>query len=148
FCLELLLTPAPGRGELAAPGGWLALFLALAALAASVFHLGRPQYAFRAFLGLRTSWLSREIIGFGLFSGLAALYAGSYHVPPAWQVARMATGTAAALSGALAVFCSVMVYVATRRPHWRGSATGLRFFGTTLVAGTATLLLALFGRAL
>ena len=35
------------------------------ALLASIFHLGRPHLAFRAFLGFRTSWLSREIIAFG-----------------------------------------------------------------------------------
>ncbi len=40
-------------------------------------HLGRPLYAFRAFIGLRTSWLSREIVVFGAFAGLAAMYAGT-----------------------------------------------------------------------
>ena len=31
-------------------------------------HLGRPQYAYRAVIGLRHSWLSREIVAFGLFA--------------------------------------------------------------------------------
>jgi len=39
--------------------------MGLVALGASVLHLGRPQYAFRAILGLTHSWLSREIVGFG-----------------------------------------------------------------------------------
>ena len=50
---------------------------ALLALAASIFHLGRPLFAFRAVLGLRTSWLSREIVAFGVFAGLAWPYAAS-----------------------------------------------------------------------
>lgn len=47
--------------------GWAAFFhwalgygLALAGLVASVFHLGRPERAVRAFTQWRTSWLSRE----------------------------------------------------------------------------------------
>ena len=37
---------------------------------------GPAAYAFRAVLGLRHSWLSREIVAFGAFAGLASLYAG------------------------------------------------------------------------
>ncbi len=51
-----------------------ALGFGLLALAASLFHLGRPQFAFRAVLGLRHSWLSREIVAFGAFAALATLY--------------------------------------------------------------------------
>ncbi len=36
---------------------------------AALLHLGRPMLAFRAFLGWRTSWLSREAILFGVFMG-------------------------------------------------------------------------------
>ena len=36
--------------------------LALAGLAASAFHLGRPERALRAFTQWRTSWLSREAV--------------------------------------------------------------------------------------
>ncbi|MCA9008023.1 MAG: dimethyl sulfoxide reductase anchor subunit, partial [Planctomycetaceae bacterium] len=39
-----------------------ALFFGLVALGASTLHLGRPQYAFRGILGLKHSWLSREIL--------------------------------------------------------------------------------------
>ena len=40
----------------------LATLAAMAGLAASGAHLGRPMYGFRVFLGLRTSWLSREAV--------------------------------------------------------------------------------------
>jgi Fe-S-cluster-containing dehydrogenase component/DMSO reductase anchor subunit len=121
FILSLLT----GLGRMSA---LVALALGLSALGASTFHLGRPLYAFRAVLGVRTSWLSREIIAFGAFAGLAALYA-------VWS--RVPVGALASTVGAGGVFCSVMVYAATRRPHWRASLTGLKFFATTLLLGAA-----------
>ena len=45
-----------------------ALAFGLLALGVSVLHLGRPQHAYRAVIGLRHSWLSREILAFGLFA--------------------------------------------------------------------------------
>jgi formate dehydrogenase iron-sulfur subunit len=133
--------PTAGPWGLAHAG--VALALGFLALGASVLHLGRPQYAFRALLGLRTSWLSREALGFGLFAGAGTLYAISL-LPPIplpglaglarraelWEVAAVAVGLAS-------VFCSVMVYVATRRTHWAVGRTGIKFFGTTVVLGLA-----------
>ena len=51
------------------------LLVGLVGLGAAVGHLGRPFYAFRAILGLRRSWLSREILAFGVFAGFATAYA-------------------------------------------------------------------------
>jgi Fe-S-cluster-containing dehydrogenase component/DMSO reductase anchor subunit len=123
-----------------------ALAFGMVALGASTLHLGRPRYAFRAFLGLRTSWLSREIIAFSLFAGLAAAFAGSYFVPRAVSLPvpiatlRPLLGVGGAAGGALGVFCSVMVYAATKRAHWRGALTGLKFGLTAVVLGAATVL--------
>src|SRR5262249_40111226 len=99
-----------------------ALALGLAALGASVFHLGQPRRAWRALVGLRTSWLSREIAGFSLFALLAALSCFRAWIEPL-----------VVASGIIAVACSVMVYAATRRPTWSGPATGFRFFSSSLV---------------
>ena len=52
-----------------------ALGFGLLSLAAATLHLGRPLLAYRAVLGLRYSWLSREIVAFGVFAKLAAVYA-------------------------------------------------------------------------
>jgi len=127
----------------------LALALGGAALGASTLHLGRPQYAWRAFLGLRTSWLSREAIAFSLFAGAGGVYAAS--LLPQWLPAfpgrdlflrlRLVWELSAIGLGLLGVLCSVMVYAATRRAHWRGSVTGPRFFGTTLLLGAAAVLM-------
>src|SRR6185437_7901665 len=43
------------------------LFITIIALNISVFHLGRPAYAWRALKMWRRSWLSREVLLFGLF---------------------------------------------------------------------------------
>jgi len=138
------------RASQMAPGSALAqalfaLAVAGLALAASLFHLGRPQYAWRAVLGLRTSWLSREAIGFGVFVKLCALYALSRatHLLPRFPGADLIAGLSPALGavsaalGILSVYFSVMVYSATKRAHWRGSLTGLRFFSTTILLGAA-----------
>lgn len=122
--------------------------LALIALGASVFHLGRPWLAYRAVLGLRTSWLSREALSFGLFAKLGVLYGAFVAAPllPEFpfkaRVVALAepVHSAAAIMGTVGVFCSVMVYVATRRVQWSGTQTGIKFFGTTLSLGAAAVL--------
>lgn len=112
-----------------------ALTAGLAGIALSVLHLGQPLKAWRAFLGWRRSWLSREIIAFG------ALPAGGAAIAAAWwfdnlEWMRLAvTGTALAAMGA--VWCSVMVYVDTRRPYWSLANTAGKFFGTLALLGVA-----------
>jgi DMSO reductase anchor subunit len=100
----------------------------LLGLLASVLHLGRPMGAWRFFLGLRRSWLSREILAFGLTAGAmigAALFAP--HLPRAVLLSLGAVGWAA-------LFASVMVYVDTGKPSWSFPRTAARFFGTALLA--------------
>ena len=85
----------------------------LAGLISSTLHLGRPLYAFRAFLGLRTSWLSREIVGFGGWFNTVLLYVALL----AWDPelfngsAKLALGGGVVATGLAAVFCSAMIYV-------------------------------------
>lgn len=112
----------------ARPLGWAAAGLAAIGLAASVAHLGRPLRAWRVFLGLRRSWLSREAVLFGAWLPALVLSLGT-DLPPAPL-------TALAL-GFIGVYCSVMIYVDTRRHAWRLGQTLPRFFGTALVAGLA-----------
>ncbi len=124
-----------------------ALALGLLALGASTFHLGRPQYAFRAFIGLRHSWLSREIVAFGLFANTAVVYAALL-----WFRERMPAkvvdtiplvGWGVVVSGVIALLCSVMIYVATRREFWSFERTLLKFGLTAILLGTATFWMAI-----
>lgn len=115
----------------------LALALGLVALGVSVLHLGRPLYAFRAVIGLRTSWLSREIVVFGLFAVLASVYAAVTWRHPQWIALHTAIGTAVVATGLAGVGCSVMVYHSTRRALWNGPLTATKFFLTAIVLGLA-----------
>jgi Fe-S-cluster-containing dehydrogenase component/DMSO reductase anchor subunit len=117
-----------------------ALVFGLLALAASTMHLGRPQFAFRAVLGLRHSWLSREILAFGLFAKLAIVYAAAVWFQLGGlidngQALIDALGWAVAGSGFLGVFCSAMIYVFTQRECWSFTRVMVRFLLTGMLLG-------------
>jgi formate dehydrogenase iron-sulfur subunit len=88
---------------------------------------------------LRKSWLSREAVIFGAWFPLATVYAairlGWIPVAPGPLRSILSTGTAAL--GLAGLFCSVMIYVDTRREFWRFAQTAPRFFGSALVLGLA-----------
>jgi Fe-S-cluster-containing dehydrogenase component/DMSO reductase anchor subunit len=112
----------------------IGLVTGLVALAASVLHLGRPLLAWRAMLGLRHSWLSREIVAFGTFAGAGVAQAGLHLVGADPLVTAGAEG--AMVAGGLAgVACSVRLYAVTGRRWWRTTVTGPRFAGTTVACG-------------
>jgi Fe-S-cluster-containing dehydrogenase component/DMSO reductase anchor subunit len=114
-------------------------------LLAAIFHLGRPWLAYRAVIGWRTSWLSREVLAFGAFAALASLYAAlpwleaaGVQLPSIWQ---RGAGSAVAAAGLLGVLCSTMIYASTRRAFWNPAVTGLKFLLTCAVLGIPTALL-------
>jgi DMSO reductase anchor subunit/ferredoxin len=121
----------------------MSLTLAVVGLGASAFHLGRPLGAWRAFLNLRRSWMSREIVVFGMFSPLlvmaAALTFGAPVSDPAWfgKLVRAGSETGAPIVGLLGVFCSAMIYHDTRRPLWCWRRSMSLFLGTTIGLGAA-----------
>ncbi len=136
-------------------GAAAALFAA--GLAASVFHLGQPLRAWRVFLGLRKSWLSREAVLLGAAFPLVALVAlipwlptltTALHLPAPlavsighWSLvlghsASLIGGAAIAITGA-GVFSSAMIYIDTRRRFWRPFHTFGRMGGTVAVSALA-----------
>ncbi|QDS97032.1 DmsC/YnfH family molybdoenzyme membrane anchor subunit [Adhaeretor mobilis] len=120
------------------------LLVGLVGMNAAVFHLGRPLYAFRALLGLRTSWLSREILAFSVFAGFAIANAAVVWLAkdqPKLVYLADGLGLMTALSGIVAVLCSVMIYVKTRRPFWSLHRTGSGFLLTSAVLGLPIALL-------
>jgi formate dehydrogenase iron-sulfur subunit len=136
---RLLSELAPGSlpAKSATGLGMLAAAFTLAGISLATLHLGRPLYAFRAFLGLRTSWLSRETVVFGALAPLAILHASARSLGLPASIERLA-GTGALLSGAAAVLCSVMVYVDTRRAFWSLARTAWTFLLTAIVLGAAS----------
>jgi DMSO reductase anchor subunit len=132
-----------GAGASAARIG-IGLAATLLGLGVANLHLGRPQYAFRVVLGLRTSWMSREIVALGAFAGLATGLASCLLLPLALPevAARLPLASlepwlaaAAAGVGLLAVFCSVMIYADTHRPLWRFARTAPLFSFCCLALG-------------
>jgi formate dehydrogenase iron-sulfur subunit len=130
-------------GTLVIPGA--AALLLAGGLFASLLHLGRPWLAFRAVLGVRTSWLSREVLAFGVSMKLALLSLAVAALPALPVLPGRATladwgpplANMTPALGLLSVLCSVMVYAATRRAPWSLPQTAFRFFGTTLLLGAA-----------
>ena len=121
----------------------VALLLGLLALGASTLHLGRPQYAYRAIIGLRHSWLSREILVFGVFSGAAIVYSVAQWFALLPTEITQILGWTVVITGLAGVLCSVMIYVATQREFWGLGATAVRFGLTSAVLGCASGWLAL-----
>jgi formate dehydrogenase iron-sulfur subunit len=153
FCVAQLLRMLSTE---ATPLIVVAAAIGFAGQLAAIFHLGRPTIAWKAWLGWRTSWLSREVIAFGAFSVLATasvlttlgVLPGEYSVlSTQYEVRNIGSidlATIASLSllgtcliGIAAVVCSAMVYVATQREYWSASRTVPRFLLTALLLGFA-----------
>ncbi len=116
------------------------------ALGTSVFHLGRPLFAFRALKMWRRSWLSREILFFSLFAGLAGIYSlirwkdvGAFRESPLLTVGL---GLLVAATGIAGIYSSAKIYMVPARPSWNNVRTPIAFFSTAFLLGPlATLLL-------
>jgi DMSO reductase anchor subunit len=108
------------------------LVVALLALGASTLHLGRPIYAYRALKMWRRSWLSREVLLFGGFSGVACVYAIAL-----WQrwPASPALGLLTLLLGFGGVTASACIYRVPSRPAWNSPLTLVQFNLTALTLG-------------
>ena len=108
------------------------LLLGGLALAASTMHLGRPIYAYRAIRMWKRSWLSREVLMFGAFSNVAALYAGAL-----WFGLRgsVALGALTVLFGIAGVTASAYIYRVPARPAWNTPYTLLQFLFTSALLG-------------
>lgn len=124
-------------------------------LGLATLHLGRPHLFFRAVLGWRHSWLSREALAFGGFTPFAAVATSIACVPIASQISGISLPDAmtpnllelalrgslgfAAITGLIAVFTSAMIYVATKKPLWSLKRTTVRFALTAAVGGSGLL---------
>jgi DMSO reductase anchor subunit len=145
FCVDTIASRWLDRAALSAflpAHSVVALVVGLAALGASVLHLGRPLYAFRALLGLRTSWVSREILAFGLFAALATAQAASSCVPALGRLlgdgGQGALQAGVAIAGVAGIACSIFVYHATRRAFWSVHSVAFKFLATGVILGLAT----------
>jgi anaerobic dimethyl sulfoxide reductase subunit C (anchor subunit) len=122
------------RKALRKAGAW-AFPLLLVSLVLSVFHLGQPLAAYRALRHLETSWLSREILFFGITTVLSGVYCYLCESPDQKQEVRTAFGYLAGLVGLIAVGSSAMVYALPSRALWSAGLNTAAFFGTVALLG-------------
>jgi anaerobic dimethyl sulfoxide reductase subunit C (anchor subunit) len=109
----------------------------LAALIASLFHLGTPRNAWRALANLRSSWLSREIACAVAFAASLALLAGL----TVWGLSPMAREALIWLTGlvGLALVLSMAnAYRLRTIPAWDTELTLASFAMTALTLGGLT----------
>jgi DMSO reductase iron-sulfur subunit len=115
---------------------WISALCSLAlaglSLGASTLHLGRPVYAWRAMRGLRTSWLSREVLALSLFAGSAAGFAA---VLLLGLPGRAAAGFTTLILGITGITCSARIYIVRARPAWNSGYTVAEFFATAALLG-------------
>lgn len=131
--LERQVAPEHGQTRRALRmAGAVAFPMLLAALIASVFHLGQPLAAFRALRHVGSAWLSREILFFGITAVLSAVYGHMcYHN----KEGRNAFGYLAGFMGLISVWASAMVYALPARAAWSPVLNTIAFFGTVALLG-------------
>lgn len=137
YALFDLLPKQDGR-VFYAYGSLLALALLTAGLAASFFHLGRPERAWRSAAQWRSSWLSREVIVLPLFMAMVFLY-GVIHwsgLKPVLAVlpsgisidATVVLGILGTLLAFLLFVCTAMIYACLRfLPEWHSPLTVINY---------------------
>jgi DMSO reductase iron-sulfur subunit len=119
------------------------------ALNISVFHLGRPAYALRALKMWRRSWLSREVLLFGLFfAALSAFTAASclnaasanllsrMHLTSMTTLGLLTLGIIAAVLGIAGIIASSFIYLVPARPSWNMVHTPIDFLLSAALIGT------------
>lgn len=117
----------------------LLLLITAVALNISIFHLGRPIYAWRALKMWRRSWLSREVLLFGLFSAslaattVAAWFGQRLISLSALDVSIM--GWVTVLLGVAGTIASAFIYLVPARPSWNMVHTPIDFLLSAALIG-------------
>ena len=122
----------------------LALILALTVftLNISVLHLGRPAYAWRALKMWRRSWLSREVLLFGLFFAAlttltTATWLSAVHTLPFAAIILSTLQLLAPALGIAGILASARIYLVPARPAWNTLHTPIDFLLSSAVLGCA-----------
>jgi DMSO reductase anchor subunit len=126
----------PGNAAFGFAALAIAVLLAASGLMSSVFHLGRPERAWRAFSQWKTSWLSRE----GVLSVLSFIPAAVFGL--GWLVSGRTegiVGLCGILAAALAVgtiYCTGMIYRSLKPIHqWHNRWVVPSYFLLGLMGG-------------
>ena len=128
----LWLLEAFGKAARLSIAAVVSLLVGGLALGASTLHLGRPIHAYRALKMWKRSWLSREVLLFSCFSGIASLYSALLWLRlPGSIVPGMLTS----LCGVAGVTASAYIYLVRARPAWNTKHTVSEFYLTGALLG-------------
>lgn len=126
-------------------GALLVVVLMVMGLFASVFHLGRPERAWRAATQWRTSWLSREVIVLPAFTLMAAVWGGMYILKGNTLLTglrgievylSLIVGSFAAILAVLLFICTGMIYAAIKCiQEWSTPLTVVNYLFLGLASG-------------
>jgi len=139
------LVPTQDSATFYGLGGIIAFMFLVGGLIASVFHLGRPERAWRAAAMWRTSWLSREVIVLPAAIALVFVYSLMHYF--GWDIVLYTSKTGITLQlslivgtlGAIATFslfiCTSMIYATIKfLQEWACALTVVNY----LLLGTAS----------
>ena len=116
--------------ELSLPTIWMMLAILLPAaigLPLSALHLGRPILAHTAIKNIKTSWLSREALALGLFTGGMTLILALFYFEIS-QPIRLFLELLVLFVGVYGIYAQSMIYRIKARPSWNKKATTKLFF--------------------
>ena len=117
------------------PNWVMALLVMLPAalgLPLSALHLGRPFLALTAMKNLKTSWLSREALALGVFTGLMNVVVILYFLEISHTI-RIFVELITLLFGIYGIYAQSMIYRIKARPSWNRVTTNIKFFGVAYI---------------
>ena len=110
----------------------VAMLPAALGLPLSALHLGRPLLAMTAMKNIKTSWLSREALALGVFTGMMSLDVGLYYfeIPKLLHVIFEIVTFGIGIFG---IYAQSMIYRIKARPSWDRVTTNLKFFAVSYI---------------
>jgi len=110
----------------------LVMIPAAIGLPLSAMHLGRPILALTAMKNWRNSWLSREAIALGAFTGLMSVNILIYLLEFN-QFIRLLFEALTLSIGVFGIYAQAMIYRIKARPSWNRRTTNTKFFGVSYI---------------
>jgi DMSO reductase anchor subunit len=98
----------------------------------SALHLGRPFLAMSAMKNIKTSWLSREALALGIFTGLMSVVVGMYFFDMP-HIVRLCVEAVTLATGIYGIYAQSMIYRIKARPSWNRVTTNYKFFGVAYI---------------
>ncbi|EDZ61224.1 molybdopterin oxidoreductase, iron sulfur subunit [Sulfurimonas gotlandica GD1] len=110
----------------------LVMLPAAIGLPLSALHLGRPFLALTAMKNIKTSWLSREALALGVFTGLMNVVVVLYFLEMP-QILILLIELITLIAGIYGIYAQSMIYRIKARPAWDRITTNMKFFGVTYI---------------